>query len=267
MVMAFHRGELDSDTAERMLGHRVAPDDAPPGYREVARLLQAANTEAQPQAVMDDAIVGAMVDAIVNPASRPARASRVTRLVGAKLLATGAVVAFTATGAAAATGNLPQDAQHGVAQAAQHIGLNLPDTANDHAREHTRNRGPKATTPATAHAPKPKQSDAGAGGGAGATNTTPPTGATGPSAGANPHDAPGAPASTPPTDNHGAVVSDTAHAADPSGGKGDEVAPAARDNPGAEQRSQHANPHAATPNSVPHPNDQGNHSGNGNGRP
>ena len=65
--MAFHRGELDSDTAERMLGHRVAPDDAPPGYREVARLLQAANTEAQPHAVKDDAIVGAMVDAIVSP--------------------------------------------------------------------------------------------------------------------------------------------------------------------------------------------------------
>src|SRR5262245_2425149 len=134
--MAFHHGELDSDTAERMLGHRVAPDDAPPGYREVARLLQAANTEAQPHAVTDDEIVGAMVDAIAAPTSRPARASRLTKLVGTKLLVTGAVVALTATGAAAATGNLPNGAQEGVARAAQHIGLNLPDASSDPAPTH-----------------------------------------------------------------------------------------------------------------------------------
>jgi hypothetical protein len=33
---------LDADTAERLLSGRLDPDDAPPGYAEVARLLQAA---------------------------------------------------------------------------------------------------------------------------------------------------------------------------------------------------------------------------------
>ena len=33
---------LDADTAERLLSARLDPDDAPPGYAEVARLLQAA---------------------------------------------------------------------------------------------------------------------------------------------------------------------------------------------------------------------------------
>jgi hypothetical protein len=33
---------LDADTAERLLSGRLAPDDAPPGYADVARLLQAA---------------------------------------------------------------------------------------------------------------------------------------------------------------------------------------------------------------------------------
>ena len=33
---------LDADTAERLFSARLDPDDAPPGYAEVARLLQAA---------------------------------------------------------------------------------------------------------------------------------------------------------------------------------------------------------------------------------
>jgi hypothetical protein len=175
------------------------------------------------------------------------------------LLVTSAVVAFTATGAAAATGTLPHDAQHGVAQAAQHIGINLPDTANEHAREHTGNRGPKATTPTTAHASTRKQSDASADDET--STTTAPTGA-------NPvPDAPAAPAGDPPADNHGGVVSQTAHDADPAGGKGDEVTPVARDNHGAEQRTLHANPRSTTPQSAPHPNGHANQPGRGNGRP
>jgi hypothetical protein len=37
---------LDANTAERLLSGRLDPDDAPPGYAEVARLLQAAATPA-----------------------------------------------------------------------------------------------------------------------------------------------------------------------------------------------------------------------------
>jgi hypothetical protein len=39
---------LDPDTAERLLSGRLDPDDAPPGYAEVARLLQAAATPPDP---------------------------------------------------------------------------------------------------------------------------------------------------------------------------------------------------------------------------
>jgi hypothetical protein len=35
---------LDADTAERLLSGRLDPDDAPPGYANVARLLRAAAT-------------------------------------------------------------------------------------------------------------------------------------------------------------------------------------------------------------------------------
>jgi len=39
---------LDADTAERLLSGRLDPDDAPPGYAEVARLLRAAATPPDP---------------------------------------------------------------------------------------------------------------------------------------------------------------------------------------------------------------------------
>lgn len=35
---------LDADTADRLLAGRVHPDDAPPGYSEVARVLRTATT-------------------------------------------------------------------------------------------------------------------------------------------------------------------------------------------------------------------------------
>jgi hypothetical protein len=236
--MAFHHGELDSDTAERMLGNRVAPDDAPPDYREVARLLQAANTEAQPHDVKDDAIVGAMVDAIVSPQPETKRKNMLTRMVAAKALAAGAVVALTATGAAAATGKLPDEAQHGLAQAAQHVGINLPDAANHHAREHTADLGPKTppTTPAADNASQPGDDPADGG-----SSTSTPTAAT------DQRDPSGTEAGGNSSDNHGAVVSQTAQNADPAGGKGEEVSPVARDNNGAQVRSTHDNPSATTP--------------------
>jgi hypothetical protein len=47
---AFHPTvPLDDDTAERLLGGRVDPEDAPPGYAEVARLLRAAAGPPDPE--------------------------------------------------------------------------------------------------------------------------------------------------------------------------------------------------------------------------
>ena len=40
---------LDDDTAERLLAGRLHPEDAPPGYAEVARVLRAAAGPASPE--------------------------------------------------------------------------------------------------------------------------------------------------------------------------------------------------------------------------
>ena len=60
-----------------------------------------------------------------------------TRIVTTKVTTVTAVVALSATGAAAVTGSLPDAAQNGLANAAADIGINLPDTANDKARDAT----------------------------------------------------------------------------------------------------------------------------------
>ena len=51
-----HRDDLDPDTTNRLLTGRLGPDDAPPRFREVAVLLQAAHAAAAPSAVGDEAL-------------------------------------------------------------------------------------------------------------------------------------------------------------------------------------------------------------------
>jgi hypothetical protein len=145
----------------------------------------------------------------------------------------GAVIALTATGAAAATGSLPDHAQNGLARAAEHIGVNLPDTANDKARDATQTDSSDSDeapdtgattveeqgTPTDTHS-----SDDDATGDASEVEQ--------PTADASDTNA-----------NHGSVVSQTAHDADKSGGKGEEVSPVARDNHGAEVRTETGDTH------------------------
>ena len=134
--MAFHDGDLDSDTAVRLLAGRLQPDDAPPCYRKVAELLQDARSGNGLPEVTDDAVILAVVDAITHPDELARkRKHMLTRIVTTKVATVTAVVALSATGAAAATGSLPDTAQNGLANAAAHIGINLPDTANDKAHD------------------------------------------------------------------------------------------------------------------------------------
>ena len=146
--MAFHPGDVDPDTADRLLAGRMVPDDAPPGYREVARLLHQAHMENGPHDGADDRVVAAMVDAIVaGRRARTGRRRRAARFTGTKVAAVTAVFALSATGAAAATGNLPEPAQGRIARAAQHIGINLPSTTDDTARNGTPEGGPGPRAP------------------------------------------------------------------------------------------------------------------------
>jgi len=124
-----NRHPLDEDSATRMLSGVVHPDDAPPGYGHVAGLLSAASTL---PGVDEDAAgitISAMVEAIRDSASAPQtqrRTSMLKKLLAGKALAAIGVVALTASGAAAATGSLPDPAQNVVAGAVSHVGLNIP---------------------------------------------------------------------------------------------------------------------------------------------
>jgi hypothetical protein len=247
--MAFHDGDLDSDTANRLLAGRLEPDDAPPGYREVAQLLQDARSWNGLPDVTDDAVIVAIVDAITHPDELARKRKHVlARIVTTKVAVTTAVVALSATGAAAATGSLPDRAQNGLAHAAAHVGIELPEAANDKSRDATPTGADPADgapgsagndAPATHPAAHPADEDATRSGGPGAVPSTAAPGDTAPS--------------------HGDVVSQTAHSADATGGKGEEVSPVARDNHGAEVRSEDAN--GASPR---HGHGYGNRNGYGN---
>jgi hypothetical protein len=98
---------LDADTAERLLSARLDPDDAPPGYAEVARLLRAAAAPADQIELTGQA---AAMDAFRATYRRPAgstgrpggsRGRRVAARGGASG-ARGRVVALALAGAVAA---------------------------------------------------------------------------------------------------------------------------------------------------------------------
>jgi hypothetical protein len=129
--MAAHRRTLDPGTAERLMAGRLGPDDAPPGYRRLAGLCQAA--AASPGEGLSSAeSVGDMAAAIrnelVSPTPAPRRSPVLSKLVLAKILAAFCVASLSATAAGAATGNLPDVVQDKVADAVEHVGVNLPDS-------------------------------------------------------------------------------------------------------------------------------------------
>ncbi len=125
------RHRPDPSTAERLVAGRMGADDAPPGYRRVAALLgDAGSGFSEPTGPAGAATVSAMAAAIQSAptlqiASR--RRSMLSKVLAAKTIAVVSVLALSASGAAAATGNLPDPVQAKVARAAKHVGVNLPN--------------------------------------------------------------------------------------------------------------------------------------------
>jgi hypothetical protein len=121
----------DPSTAERLVAGRVGADDAPPGYRRVATLLgDAGSGFPEPAGPAEAGTISAMVAAIqAEPAPQVAsrRSGMLRKVLAAKTVAIVSVVALSASGAAAATGHLPDAVQDKVAKAAKHVGVNLPD--------------------------------------------------------------------------------------------------------------------------------------------
>jgi hypothetical protein len=124
---------LDEDSASRLLQGHVHPDDAPPGYSALAGLL---NSAAQvPLGPVDEdaaaVTVSAMVEVIRDATPAPETSRRKTmlgKLLAGKALAAAAVavIGLTATGAAAGTGSLPDQAQDVVSEAVSHVGIDIP---------------------------------------------------------------------------------------------------------------------------------------------
>ncbi len=116
---------LDRETADRMLGGRIEPDDAPPGYSHVARTILA--VKAPPTAAElrreDEAVIAALDALATGPP--PARGRR---SVPARMRVAGLVVVGTmlATSGLAAAGVLPAPAQRLVADVLSKVGITVP---------------------------------------------------------------------------------------------------------------------------------------------
>ena len=136
-----NRHPLDEDSASRLLQGLVHPDDAPPGYGAVAGLLNSAAQLPLGTVEEDTAAitVSAMVEVIRDATPAPEISRRKTmlgKLLAGKALAAVAVLGLTATGAAAATGSLPDPAQSVVSDAVSHVGIDIPHPNHGKSADH-----------------------------------------------------------------------------------------------------------------------------------
>jgi len=107
---------LDRDTTERLLRGAVAPDDSPPGYADVARLVGGLQAPPAPAELRGFEHVAA---AFATP--RPRRRRRRLQLV--TVVAAAGVVTF---GGLAAANALPAPAQRVTANVLHTIGVRVP---------------------------------------------------------------------------------------------------------------------------------------------
>jgi len=135
------RLSLDTDTADRLLAGTVAPEDAPPGYSEVASLLTAAHAA-------DGVVLGRRDDLAMARFVAAARASRETStrsprrpsLHRVKPIAALVTIALTCTTGLALAGTLPGAAQDVASEMLAKVGVDVPGP-NDKAGTHPSVRG------------------------------------------------------------------------------------------------------------------------------
>jgi hypothetical protein len=128
--------QLDQGTIDRLLAGEVEPDDAPPGYSEVARVLQAAVRARQGDELVHEGSHVAIAMELVkqpSPASTPSdrrsrKMSRIHRLRVGGLVIVGALVGSTGL---AAAGALPDAAQDAVSNVFDRVGITIP-ASGDH---------------------------------------------------------------------------------------------------------------------------------------
>jgi hypothetical protein len=125
------RGEkVDERTLDRLLRGRTAPDDAPPGYSDVASmLLAAASPPVEQELSMEAQHIAAARNAIGNRTNeRPIWRHRTL----AGLIVVGGLLVIPGL---AAANSLPDPAQHAVSRVFDKVGISVPDshaTSIDH---------------------------------------------------------------------------------------------------------------------------------------
>jgi len=139
----------------------MEPADAPPGYGEVARLLQDAATGARitGSGTARAATVAAVAEAVRSHRGLAPASPRRSVLTKAKLAAAGLAGALTLTTGLAAANALPGAAQQAASDALAKVGVSVP-APNDHAGTHPDTRGksgdhPAATTQTDANGNQP----------------------------------------------------------------------------------------------------------------
>jgi hypothetical protein len=128
---------LDQDTCDRLLAGLVHPDDAPPGYADVARVLRAAGapSTAEEIARQEQAVAAAArivshrpTHRTVPSTRRSAMRSRFFRAKVAGLVVAGTVLGTTGL---AAAGVLPDAAQNAASTVLSKVGISVPE-ADEH---------------------------------------------------------------------------------------------------------------------------------------
>ena len=120
-------GTIDEDTTDRLLAGRIDPDDAPPGYAGVARILQAAGSLPRSEHLSREAelvVAAREVMGLRSPPGGGAGGSRTRhRRVVVGLVVTGALAGIPGLAAANA---LPDPAQHAVSRVLDKVGISVP---------------------------------------------------------------------------------------------------------------------------------------------
>jgi hypothetical protein len=145
---------LDKGTLDRLLAGGVDPDDAPPGYSEVAHVLQAVVRAGDGDELIHEATHVALAMELVrqpSPASTPSdrrsrKMSRSRRTKIGGLVVVGALVASTGL---AAAGVLPDAAQDAVSNVFDRVGITIPASGDHPATSGDEVSGIATTTDAT----------------------------------------------------------------------------------------------------------------------
>jgi hypothetical protein len=132
---------LDVDTADRLLAGRVLPQDAPPGYGELARSLAAVSESHVADAFGREAKTVLAMAAVVR-SSRSTTPQRSRRLNVPRVKLAGALAALTigTTAGLAFAGGLPGAAQDIVSTIFAKVGVSVPGP-NENAGDHPNVRG------------------------------------------------------------------------------------------------------------------------------